>query len=282
MRNRIVAVVAAGVMAACATAGGAQTQTPQAEPIEITIERTPCFGMCPEYRVTMKADGTVTYDGRQYVRVTGERTWKIDPAAVRALAREMEAAGYFDLQDEYTSRMTDHPTTRTSLTIGTRSKKISDYISGPQTLKDIEKRIDDVSGAKKFVFIDAGAIREMQTTLWRATGSDADAWMRHAISTADIDVVAALLSAGYNAKAADDDKVTLVMRAAETGHAETVRLLLAAGADPTARDKAGRNAADRARDGLASGSAREFDLILKLLTDEESSRSAVPGGQFWS
>jgi ankyrin repeat protein len=268
MRNRIVAVVAAGVMAACATAGGAQTQTPPAEAIEITIERTPCFGMCPEYKVTMKDEGTVTYTGRQYVRVTGERTWKIDPAAVRALAREMEAAGYFDLQDEYTSRMTDHPTTRTSLTIGTRSKKISDYISGPQTLKDIEQRIDDVSGAKKFVFIDGKTIREMQKTGWRAARGDADEWMRRAINAADVDVVAALLSAGYNAKAVDGDKVTLVMRAAETGHAGTVRLLLAAGADPTARDKAGRNAADRARDGLASGPAGEFDLILKLLTDE--------------
>ena len=56
------------------------------------------------------------------------------------------------------------------------------------------------------------------------------------------------------------------MRAAEAGNAEIVRLLLAAGADPTARDRDGRNAADRARDGLAAGKARQFELIL-LLTD---------------
>jgi hypothetical protein len=110
----------------------------------------------------------------------------------------------------------------------------------------------------------------MQQAGWRATGGDADEWMRRAISTRDIEVVSALLAAGYNARAMDEDHVTLVMRAAESGHAETVRRLLAAGADPTARDKAGRNAADRARDGLASGAAREFDLILKLLTDEKS------------
>jgi hypothetical protein len=268
MGNRIVAVVAGGVIAACATAGVAQTS--RAEPIEITIERTACFGTCPEYTVTLKDDGTVTYNGRQFVRVTGEHTWKIDPAAVRALASEMEAAGYFGLKDEYTALMTDHPTTRTSLTIGSRSKRIRDYISGPQTLKDIEQRIDEVSGSKKYVFIDRGAIRDMQQAGWRATGDDADEWMRRAISTHDIEVVSALLAAGYNARAMDEDHVTLVMRAAESGHAETVRRLLAAGADPTARDKAGRNAADRARDGLASGTAREFDLILKLLTDEKS------------
>jgi Domain of unknown function (DUF6438) len=254
-------------MAGCATTGVAQTS--QAEPIEITIERTPCFGMCPEYKVTIKGDGTVTYTGRQHVRVTGDRTWTIDPAAVRALAREMEAAGYFELQDEYTSRMTDHPTTRTSLTIGARSKKVSDYISGPQKLKDLEQRIDDVAGTRKYVFIDRGAIREMQKTGWRAAGKDADEWMLRAVQAGDTEVVGALLAAGANAKAADEDQVTLVMRAAASGNAETVRLLLAAGGDPTARDRSGRNAADRARDGLASGTARQYDLILKLLTDEE-------------
>jgi ankyrin repeat protein len=89
-----------------------------------------------------------------------------------------------------------------------------------------------------------------------------------AILASDVDAVRARLAAGADARAADDRRVTLVMRAAEVGRAEIVRLLLAAGADPTARDADGRNAADRARDGLASGERREYDLILRLLTDE--------------
>jgi hypothetical protein len=247
----------------------AAAQVPSSvEPIEISIERTPCFGMCPDYKVTLRQDGTVTYNGRQYVRVTGEHTWQVDPAAVRALAAEMDQAGYFDLQDEYVARMTDNPTTFTSLTIGARTKKVRDYVAGPPKLKDIEKRIDEVAGVKKYVFVDGGAIREMQKTGWRATGQDAETWMLRAVQTGDAEVVGALLGAGANAKAADANKVTLVMRAAASGNAETVRLLLAAGGDPTARDREGRNAADRARDGLAEGVPRQYDLILKLLTDE--------------
>jgi len=99
------------------------------------------------------------------------------------------------------------------------------------------------------------------------TGSGADRLL-DAIAASDVAAVRALLAAGADAKAADDDRVTLVMRAAEIGHAETVRLLLTAGADPAARDRHGRNAADRARDGLASGAPRDFALILRLLTDE--------------
>lgn len=238
------------------------------EQIVITIQRTACFGTCPDYEVILRGDGTVTYTGRQHVRVSGSHAWKIDPAAVRALAREMEKAGYFELKDEYTAMVTDHPTTYTSLTMGPRTKKIKNYVAGPQTLKDLEQRIDAVSGAKKYVFVTGEAIREMQKAGWRPSGDDARDWMRRAIYAADTDVVGALLAAGFDAKAADERGVTLVMLAAELGTAETVRLLLKAGADPAARDRDGRNAADRAREGLASGAPREYEAILKLLTDE--------------
>lgn len=238
------------------------------QPIEITIQRTVCYGTCPDYEVTLRGDGTVRYTGRQYVRITGTHSWKVDPAAVRALAREMEQAGYFELKDEYTAMITDNPTTWTTLTIGPRTKKIKDYFAGPKKLKELQQRIDEVAGVKKYVFITGEAIREMQKTGWRASGDDARDWMRRAIYAADTDVVGALLGAGFDAKAADASGVTLVMLAAEIGHAETVRLLLKAGADPAARDRSGRNAADRARDGLRSGAPRDYALILKLLTDE--------------
>ena len=239
-----------------------------AEPIEITIERTACFGMCPDYEVTVRGDGTVSYQGRAHVRIPGEHTWKVDPAAVRALAREMQAAGYFELKDEYSALVTDLPTTYTSLTVGSRTKKVKDYFEAPEKLRDLEHRIDVVSDAKRYVFITGAAIREMQKTGWRATGADARDWMMRAIYPGDADVVGALLAAGYDAKSADEQGVTLLMRAAEAGYSEPVRLLIAAGADKTARDRAGRNAADRARDGLASGAPRQYDAILKLLTDE--------------
>ena len=68
----------------------------------------------------------------------------------------------------------------------------------------------------------------MQKTGWRATGRRRG-WMLRAVQTGDPDVAGALLAAGFDAKFADENRVTLVMRAAEAGNAETVRLLLAAG-----------------------------------------------------
>jgi len=231
-----------------ATMAAAPTSTQAEGPITITLQRTICFGMCPAYIVTLRDDGTVTYNGAEYTKISGKQTWKIDPGAVHALAKEMQDAGYFDLQNEYRAMVTDNPTVYTSLTIGTRTKKIQDYVAGPPRLKELEDRIDEVAGTKKYV-----------------RGQDP---LLEAILVGNVDIVRGQLAAGANARATDENKVTLVMRAAETGHAEIVRLLLAAGADPTARDRYGRNAADRARDGVASGEPRQFEIILRLLTDE--------------
>ncbi len=256
--------------------------TPAAGQVEITLERTACFGMCPDYKVSIKGDGTVTYEGHQFVRVSGTHTWKIDPAAVKALADEMQQAGYFDLQDEYVARVTDNPTTWTSLTIGGRTKRIKDYVAGPPKLKEIEARIDQVSGVKGYVSVSGKVIADMEKTGWRATTDEAKDWLWRAAAEGDASVIQALLSAGADAKAArQEDGVTLVMQAASSGDADAVGVLLAAGADPTVRDRGGRNAADRARDGIemvrsqpghnlvqATGRPRQYELILKLLTEE--------------
>lgn len=34
----------------------------------ITLERTGCFGSCPIYKLTIVADGSVAFEGRDYVR----------------------------------------------------------------------------------------------------------------------------------------------------------------------------------------------------------------------
>jgi membrane dipeptidase len=144
-------------------------------PIEITLARTACFGMCPDYKVTILGDGTVTYEGHQFVRVTGTHTRKIDPASVTALAAEMQKGGYFEMLDTYEARITDNPTTFTSLTIGNRTKRIKDYVAGPPRLKEIEAQIDAVSGVKAYVSMTGKVIDDMQRTVWRATTDEGDA-----------------------------------------------------------------------------------------------------------
>src|SRR5436305_10435231 len=80
---------------------------PTAEIDSITLERTWCNGTCPIYTVTVRRDGTVTYDGEEYVKVRGHRSRRISSEQFQQLVREIQRIGFFKLKDEYTSK--EHP-----------------------------------------------------------------------------------------------------------------------------------------------------------------------------
>ena len=72
--------------------------------ILITIERGACFGSCPIYSAQIYADGTVVYVGKDYVKTTGERRFKISQDRVQALIKEFERIDYWSLKDKYDDR----------------------------------------------------------------------------------------------------------------------------------------------------------------------------------
>jgi ankyrin repeat protein len=77
------------------------------------------------------------------------------------------------------------------------------------------------------------------TLLMWAAGPDEKVLEAHAVK-----VVEYLLDAGAHVDDRDDRGRTALMIAAEGGHAEVAALLLARGADPSLKDKAGKRAAD--------------------------------------
>lgn len=132
---------------------------PQNE-IQITLERTICFGRCPSYRLTIKADGTVTYEGWQFVKVEGTRGKKIPVAKVQELVRAFTEIDFFNLKEVYDSEInadgsmttaTDMPMIITSLTLNGRSKRVEDSFGAPQKLRALEKKIDQVAGTSMWV-----------------------------------------------------------------------------------------------------------------------------------
>src|SRR6266566_6235535 len=65
----------------------------------ITLERTVCYGPCPIYKVTITSDGTVTFEGRQNVKVKDIVKGHISREDVGSLIAAFEAASYFTLND---------------------------------------------------------------------------------------------------------------------------------------------------------------------------------------
>ncbi|MFO1187005.1 MAG: DUF6438 domain-containing protein [Alphaproteobacteria bacterium] len=133
--------------------GGAGADAPR--DIEVSLTRTPCFGICPSYRVTLKGDGQVRYEGDCFVDVKGVKDYTVDAAAVEKLAKAFEAADFFNLQDEYRAQITDNPTQILSIRIGDRAKSLKDYagrmVGMPEAVTTLENEVDRVANTAPLV-----------------------------------------------------------------------------------------------------------------------------------
>jgi hypothetical protein len=128
--------------------------------LRIELQRTPCYGWCPAYRVAITGDGTVTYFGERFVASKGSKTAKIAPENVRALVQAFVAADFFWTFDQYQAPITDLPTQIISISFDGHSKKIVDYAGGhvgmPKAIDALEDAVDAAAGTAVWV----GQVRE--------------------------------------------------------------------------------------------------------------------------
>ena len=129
----------------------------------ITLERTPCFGTCPMYKLEIFADGKVVYEGTDFVKRKGRVESRITKAQVQQLVREFNRINYFKLENEYVSEgpncpqwWTDSPSVVTSINWKGRQKTIHHYHGcyGTEVLEQLtalENKIDQVANTKRWV-----------------------------------------------------------------------------------------------------------------------------------
>ena len=121
----------------------------------IVLERTPCFGACPTYVLTIVGTGVTTFDGTGRLRGRyGADT--LAPAAVVALFARIDSTNVWELADYYTPDhhdecgryATDAPSAVLTIERGTRRKRIDHYYgcsAAPAVLRDLEHAIDSVA-----------------------------------------------------------------------------------------------------------------------------------------
>ena len=131
----------------------------------ITLQRTACYGICPIYKLTVKADGSVLFEGEKFVKTTGKVDAKISEEKVKQLIKAFDSADYFSLNGKYDSQncyqVTDNPSASTSIQINGKTKSISHYrgcVEGTDDFKkelskltELENKIDEIVETKRWI-----------------------------------------------------------------------------------------------------------------------------------
>lgn len=108
----------------------------EADSLFFSLERTPCFGPCPAYRVKIYRSGSATYEGRGNMEMMGMHTGTVSSEMMEDLLTKAERSGFFGLNDKYDAQVTDLPSTIIQVNSNGRSKKVVARVGTPLTFKN--------------------------------------------------------------------------------------------------------------------------------------------------
>ncbi len=117
---------------------------PSGDSLFASIERTPCFGRCPTYRISIYKSGYVVYEAIQWVADTGIFYTFITQKQLGDITAMAEKVGFAEMKDSYHDpNIVDVPSTFTALRIKGKIKKIDNTFGDPpRELIDFEKYLD--------------------------------------------------------------------------------------------------------------------------------------------
>ena len=213
--------------------------------LTIRLERWGCYGTCAVYKVEIRGDGSVNYDGVDNVVVTGKHHNRISQAALRDLVAQFRKADFFALDDEYSpgaaarkiganAIVNDAPTYIVSIAFGGRSKKIEDTLGSesgmPKVVSELQNAVDLTAGTERWVEGSADTIPSLEAEGWdfHVPARKHSFLLVRAAQKGNAALVRQLLEAGVSAR--DAYGCAALYSAADIGDGESVDVLAQAGA----------------------------------------------------
>lgn len=116
-----------------------------------SIERTPCFGKCPTYNMTIYSDGFVEYHGTRDVEMIGDYTTRISEKKLEQFRKKAREIGYMELDDKYDGMITDVPSTTTAIILDGKKKEVYRRYNYPTRILAFEKLFDELLTSERWV-----------------------------------------------------------------------------------------------------------------------------------
>ena len=121
--------------------------------VYFSMQRTPCFGTCPSYKLTILEDGTAYYEGGRFAPREGSYTGKVGADTMEKLWEMAESVGFFSMQDKYDSNVTDLPSTIIRLHGKGKDKRVLARQGTPQTFKNFAESAEELLATVEWTLV---------------------------------------------------------------------------------------------------------------------------------
>jgi hypothetical protein len=155
------------LVSSCLTAAAQTSKTSGRIPsdLKITLQRTMCFGSCPDYTLTVTADRKVVFKGGKFTDQKGTVRSSISRASLLELVKELSETDLWSFADDYSSGpvcegyATDNPSEIISIRMKGRTKKVNHYFGCRgktvneklKSLTSLGDAIDRITNSKRWV-----------------------------------------------------------------------------------------------------------------------------------
>jgi hypothetical protein len=116
-----------------------------------TLQRTPCYGTCPIFQITIFKSGLIFYHGDDFVELKGKYYYFANMDEIKSIFEKANSIGYFDLKDNYDMPISDFPSTITSIALNGKVKQIYNRAGGPKELTEFEKFFEQLVLSKSLI-----------------------------------------------------------------------------------------------------------------------------------
>lgn len=220
----------------------------------VELSRSSCYGSCPSYRVRLFRSGQVEWEGFGHVAISGTSRAIADPDASAALLEKITSNEFWSLCNSYSRSVTDSASILLSANIAGQHKTISDYAeSGPESLHETIRRVDIVADTHRWRHGDPAAepLSNIVREVWYGKLGITPLMEAAATGAPDRKVLDLIESADVIDQADGSGWSALMYAAAHSSN--SMRLLLAAGADANYRNLRGHTPL------MAAATGRAFD-----------------------
>ena len=202
-------------------------------PLErVSLSRGGCLGSCSVYAVEILGDGRARYQGDRFVVIEGRRDVLVSPELLSEVLAAAKTADLYRLEDAYAGGPTDGATYEVSVTVGGRTKTITDYngqLAGmPPAVTALERAIDRAAGTGRWVKGDESTLAILQAEGFDFGSPQAFAMLHQVLRRGPENLALALIAGGALKDQTAKDRALWL--AALYGRATLIAPLVKAGA----------------------------------------------------